>query len=85
MSPNRLSHSITSKLVGVVASRIAAVSTYTCSSSTSGYSFAISETTARHSRDVSSTLALSIEATLRRRSRARVNATRATRSISCRE
>src|SRR6185312_1020061 len=80
MSPNMLSVRITSKRVGAATSCIAALSTSTCSSSTSGNSSAWTRlTVARHRREVSSTLALS---TLATRVRTASNATRAIRSIS---
>ena len=69
---------ITSKSLGLETSCIAALSTSTCSSGTSK-SAATSTTVARHSREVSRTLALSTLVTLRR---AAPKATRAMRSIS---
>ena len=82
MSPNMFSVTITSKWRGAEISRIAALSTSRCSSSMWGNSAPWSPpTTSRHSRLVSSTLALS---TLVTRLRAAPNATRAIRSISAR-
>ena len=72
MSPNMFSVTITSKCRGAATSCIAALSTSRCSSSTFGNSRACtSRTTSRHSRLVSSTLALS---TLVTRERAAPNA-----------
>ena len=83
MSPNIFSVTITSNSFGERNNRIAHVSTSMCSSSTSGNSSRITRSvTLRHSRDVSSTLALSTDVTLLRRERAAAAATRTTRSIS---
>ena len=82
MSPNMFSVSTTSSDAGSLTRRIAAVSTYVCSSRMSGYSRATSVTVSRQSCDTSSTLALSTDVTNFFRSRAAVNAIRATRSIS---
>ena len=71
---------ITSKWRGEDTSSIAALSTSTCSSAMWGNSReCTSDTTSRHSRDVSSTFALSTLVTL---ARAASNAARAIRSIS---
>ena len=65
MSPNRFSVTITSKSAGRETSCIAALSTSRCSSGTSGNSSACTRVTvSRHSREVSSTLALSTLVTL---------------------
>jgi len=80
MSPNMFSVSSTSKWRGLAISCIAALSTSMCSSSTCGYSRSCTPlTTSRHSRDVSSTLALSTLVTFLC---AALKAVRATRSIS---
>ena len=71
---------IVSKWRGAETSCIAALSTSTCSSSMCGNSRACSSlTTSRHSREVSSTLALSTLVTF---ARAAPKAVRAIRSIS---
>ncbi|MNI74483.1 hypothetical protein D3C73_1305690 [compost metagenome] len=59
MSPNRLPVTITSNWRGLRTNCIAALSTYMCDSSTSGYSRATSMTMSRQNCEVSSTLALS--------------------------
>ena len=82
MSPKRLSVTTTSKSVGAIARRMANASTYMWCSVTSGYSRPTAVTACRHTRDVSSTLALSTEVTRNRRDRAVSKATRATRSTS---
>ena len=69
---------------GASASFMAAASTYSCVSATSGYSRATSFTTCRQRRETSSTLALSTDTTRRRRDRASRNATCAIRAISSR-
>ena len=80
MSPNRFSVTITSKSAGRETSCIAALSTSRWSSGTSGNSSACTRVTvSRHSRDVSSTFALSTLVTL---VRALSKPTRAIRSIS---
>ena len=61
ISPNMLPVSITSNCLGARTNCMAALSTYMCVSSMSGYSFATSLTTSRHRMLVSSTLALSTE------------------------
>ncbi len=61
---------------------MAALSTYMCESSTSGYCFAMRSTTSRQSTEVDSTLALSMEQTFLPRLRAAWKATWAMRSIS---
>ena len=70
ISPKRFSVTITSNWLGSRTICMAALSTYMWRSSTSGYSAATSVTTRRHSREQSSTLALSTEVTRRRRLRA---------------
>ena len=83
MSPNRFSVSSTSTRAGSATSRIAAKSTYRCSSLTAGNSSAPTRVTvSRQSSDTSSTFALSTDVSRPRRSAAARNATRATRSIS---
>jgi hypothetical protein len=82
MSPNMFSVRITSNAAGSATRRIAAVSTYTCSNRTSGYSRATRVTVSRHSWDTSSTFALSTDVRRPRRRRAAANAMRATRSTS---
>ncbi|CSD21819.1 Uncharacterised protein [Vibrio cholerae] len=74
--------SITSNCAGSLISCMVALSMYMCESETSGYSLAISLTTSRHSIELCSTLALSIEQTFLRRKRADSKAIRAIRSIS---
>ena len=64
-------------------SSIAQESTSWWLSSTSGYSVATSSAIRRHSRELASTFALSTEVTTPRRVRARSNASRTIRSISC--
>ena len=64
MSPNMFSVTMTSKSLGRATSCIAALSTSMWSSSIAGCSAATSRTTSRHSRELSSTLALSTEVTL---------------------
>ncbi|MNT71619.1 hypothetical protein D3C72_2101210 [compost metagenome] len=59
MSPNILPVTITSKLLGALTSCMAALSTYMCDSSTSGYSLLTSITMSFQNWKVSSTLALS--------------------------
>ena len=71
MSPNMFSVTITSKSRGRRSRCMAAASTNMCSKLTSGNSAgSMRSTTERHSREVSSTLALSTEVSLRRRVRA---------------
>ncbi len=83
MSPNMFSVTITSKSAGRLKRCIAAASTSRCSTASSGNSSRNTRVaTSRHSRDVSSTLALSTDVTLRRRPIASLPATRQTRSIS---
>ena len=77
---------ITSKSAGRLIRNMAAASTYMCSSSTRGNSVAKTRATvSRHSREVSSTLALSTDETLPRRAVASRPARRETRSISSSE
>ena len=83
MSPKRFSVTITSNWLGSRTICMAALSTYIWRSSTSGYSSATAVTVFRHRREVSSTLALSMEVTRLRRFRAIWKATWATRRISC--
>ena len=85
MSPNMLLVTTTSNCDGRRTSCIAALSTSMSDSVTSGYSSATRCTVSRHSREVSSTLALSIDVTWPRRLRAASNAARAMRSISMTE
>ena len=82
MSPKMLPVTITSNCLGARTSCIAALSTYMCESATSGYSRPSRVTTSRHRIEVSSTLALSTEHSLRPRARAVSKPTRAMRSIS---
>ncbi len=82
MSPNRLPVTITSNCLGALTSCIAALSTYMCSSSTSGYCACTPLTTSFQNWKVSSTLALSTLVTFLRRFLAAWNATCAMRSIS---
>ncbi len=83
MSPNMFSVTITSYSRGFASRCIAIESTSWCSRVTSGNSSrARRSVVSRHSREVSSTLALSTEVSLPRRARARVQACRTTRSIS---
>ena len=82
MSPKVFSATITSKRLGVRTSCIAAVSTSTWSSSMSGYSSPISIAISRHSREDSSTLALSTDVSFFRRIRASSKPTRSTRVMN---
>ena len=82
MSPKILDASITSNCLGLRTSCMAALSIYRWLSSTSGYSCATRRTVSRHSREDSSTLALSILVTFLFRFRAESKATRAMRSTS---
>jgi 16S rRNA (uracil1498-N3)-methyltransferase len=59
MSPNMLPVTTTSNFLGAFTSCMAALSTYMCSNSTSGYSWCTSVTTSFQNWKVSSTLALS--------------------------
>ena len=82
MSPNMFSVTMTSNAAGFVMSDIAVESTSRCSSVTSGNSTATSSTTARQSRLVARTFALSTLVSSLRRPRASSNASRVTRRIS---
>ena len=84
MSPNIFSVTTTSNAAGFVINFIAVESTNICSTSISGYAFFFSSTTSRHSLLVSSTFALSTEATFPLRKRAISNALTTIRSISSR-
>ena len=82
MSPNMLPVTMTSNCFGLRTSCIAALSTYMCDNSTSGYCAASAPIVSRHRMLVSSTLALSTEQRRLLRLRAISNPTRAMRSIS---
>jgi hypothetical protein len=82
MSPKRFGVRSTFRSDGLSTSSIAARSTRTWRSGTPGYSVPTSVTTRRQSADVSSTFALSTDATPPPRLAASSNATRAIRSIS---
>ena len=82
MSPKVFSVTMTSNCFGLRTSCMAALSTYMCVSSTSGYSGAMAFMTSRHMTEEVSTLALSTLHSLRRRPRAASKATRAMRSTS---
>ena len=82
MSPNMFSVTTTSSVAGLVTSRMAAVSTSMWSSATSGFRPPISVAICRHSRDDSSTFALSTEVTFFLRAFASRNASSTTRRIS---
>ena len=83
MSPNIFSVTMTSKSHGLRKRCMAAESTSMCSTVTSGNSAGMMRfTVARHSREVSRTLALSTEVSFLRRPRAKLAASRTTRSIS---
>ena len=70
MSPNMFSVTMTSKSAGLRIRCIAQASTSMCDSATSGNSCCITRSvTSRHSREVSSTLALSTEESFLRRPR----------------
>src|SRR3954451_3022776 len=82
ISPNMLVVSTTSNCDGFNVNCIAALSTYMCSSRTSGYASPMEVTVLRHNCELARTLALSTEHTRRDRLSARVNANVVMRSIS---
>src|SRR5665647_2870846 len=81
-SPNRFSVAITSNCLGSRMNCMAQLSTSMWRSSTSGWRSATRIATARHRRELSSTLALSTECTNLRRPSATVNAYSTSRSTS---